>query len=270
MSELQATYLNTPPKPPLAKVTLGLITINVLLFAWQILSGVDISSPSTVDAMHWGADYAPLTFLQEPLRLFSSMFFHFGLPHLMFNMWALYVFGNLAESTFGRWYFCGLYLLSGLMGSLFSGYLDIQNSITLLDHFDPELVPRVSAGASGAVMGLGGALTALSFFPPLAQQRFILDKRSLLTIMAINLAFGFFASGINNAAHIGGMVMGALLALGWYATQHYKLPKLSTWLILILGAALSYAVYLYLLTQVVQIHELWQMALEQMQLYRAE
>ncbi|TCM65192.1 membrane associated rhomboid family serine protease [Acinetobacter calcoaceticus] len=258
-----APYL--PPKPPLAVITTSLIAINVILFAWQIFSGVDITSPSIAAALNWGADYAPLTFLQEPLRLFSSMFFHFGLPHLLFNMWALYVFGNLAEHTFGRWFFCGLYLLAGLMGSLLSGYLDIRNSIELLQHFDPTLLPRVSAGASGAVMGIGGALTALSFFPRLARQRLALDKRSLVTIMAINLAFGIFATGINNAAHVGGMLMGALLALCWYAAQHYKWSKLGLFLILILGGVLCYGFYLYCLNMIQEILPLWQEAILQMQ-----
>lgn len=66
-------------------------------FLWQVLTGVNISSPSLVDAIHWGADYAPLTFLEEPTRLFTSMFFHFGFIHLMLNMWALYIFGSVAE-----------------------------------------------------------------------------------------------------------------------------------------------------------------------------
>ena len=132
---MSETYVYQPRALPLAKVTLALMAINIILFIWQILTGVDASSPSTADAIRWGADYAPLTYLQEPFRLFSSMFFHFGFPHLMFNMWALYVFGNLAEHTFGRFYFLGLYLLAGIMGSLLSGYIDIRNSIEMLQQF---------------------------------------------------------------------------------------------------------------------------------------
>ena len=260
--------LHMPAKPPLAKVTLGLIFINVMLFGWQILSGVDISSPEIADAIHWGADYAPLTLLQEPYRLFSSMFFHFGLPHLMFNMWALYIFGNLAEQTFGRVYFLAMYVLAGLMGSLLSAYVDIHNSYTFIENIkdlDGSLLPRVSAGASGAVMGIGGALTALAFFPRLARQQMALDKRSLLTIIGINLVFGILTSGINNAAHVGGMIMGALLAIAWYAVQHFKLPKVMLAIILLLGALLCYAAYQYCLMQIEPIMPLWQEALNNMQ-----
>ncbi|OWX78066.1 rhomboid family intramembrane serine protease, partial [Escherichia coli] len=140
------------------------------LFIWQIISGVDISDPAIKDALHWGADFTPLTFSGQPERLFTSMFFHFGIIHLMLNMWALYIFGNVAEALFGRLYFIGLYLLAGLFGSLLSSYINIQNGHELLQHFDQSLLPHVSAGASGAVMGLGAALTVLSLFPPLPHQ----------------------------------------------------------------------------------------------------
>lgn len=160
--------------------TAVLIAVNVGLFAWQIFTGTDASHPSTQDAIRWGADYAPLTYLAEPIRVFSSMFFHFGLIHLMLNMWALYIFGSVAEQLFGRWYFVGLYLCAGLMGSLFSGYMNIQDSYALIEGgvANPGLLPSVSAGASGAVMGLGGALTILSILPVLPRQRFILDKKN--------------------------------------------------------------------------------------------
>ena len=116
---------------------------------------MDISNPHSSDAILWGADYAPLTFLVEPFRLFTSMFFHFGLIHLMLNMWALYIFGSIAERIYGRVYFIALYLLAGLFGSLLSGYIAIQNSIEIMNAgiIDPELLPRVSAGASGCCNG---------------------------------------------------------------------------------------------------------------------
>ncbi|OTG83777.1 rhomboid family intramembrane serine protease [Acinetobacter sp. ANC 4648] len=264
MSDYQHTPTFVQTQNMSGKITLLLIAINVGLFTWQILTGVNITDPSTADALRWGADYAPLTFLEEPFRLFSSMFFHFGLMHLMFNMWALYVFGNVAEQTLGRIYYLGLYVLAGLMGSLLSGYLDIRHSYELLQNFDPSLIPRVSAGASGAVMGLGGALTVLSLFPPTPNQRFILDQKSLIIVLAINLAFGFFATGINNAAHIGGMLMGALLALTWYVLQRLRQGMLAQIIVLILGALITYAVYLYCQSLVQPITPLWQEAITQM------
>lgn len=242
------------------------IAINVGLFLWQIFSGVNVSDPSLPDAIRWGADYAPLTFLEEPIRLFSSMFFHFGMVHLMLNMWALYIFGSVAEQLFGRLYFLMLYLAAGLMGSLFSGYLAIHDSVAMLtmQAIDPDLLPHVSAGASGAVMGLGGALTLLSLFPILPRQPFILDKKTLIMVMGINLVIGLTISGINNAAHVGGMLMGAVLAGIWYLCQKWQKPSLSLILGTILAVASCWLLYQYCLQQLQLIQPLWSELLQAM------
>lgn len=245
-------------------ITAFIIAINIALFAWQVITGMDVSNPNSADAIRWGADYAPLTFLVEPFRLFSSMFFHFGLIHLMLNMWALYIFGSVVEQLFGRWYFLGLYVLAGLSGSLLSGYISIQNSYTLLNANEmiPELLPRVGAGASGAVMGLGAALTLLALLPPLPRQKFILDKKTLVIVMAINLSMGFMISGINNAAHIGGMLMGLLLSFIWYFGQRYHKNVSFKWFGIILGSIICYVAYTYCLNQIEYISPLWQALLE--------
>lgn len=235
------------------------ITLNVALFLWQISTGVDASRPSIQDAIAWGADYAPLSFLVEPIRLLSSMFFHFGLIHLMLNMWALYLFGHIAEQMFGRVYFLGLYVLAGLMGSLLSGVLDLQNSLSMLQNaaINAEQLPKVGAGASGAVMGLGAALTVISLLPVLKKQRFILDKKTLMMVMGINLFIGFMTAGINNAAHIGGMLMGAALGLVWYLSMRVNKAVL-LWLGLGLGIVLCGALYSYCLMLLEVVAPLWQ------------
>ena len=244
-----------------------LIAINVALFAWQVLQGMDIGQPSSADALRWGADYAPLTFLLQPWRLISSMFFHFGLIHLMMNMWALYLFGKICEQMLGRRYFLGLYFCAGLFGSLVSGYMAIHDSMQLLNgQFQPALLPSVSAGASGAVMGLGACLTVLSLLPILPQQMFILDKKTLLMVMAINLAFGFMVSGINNAAHIGGMLMGTLLALLWYLGQKYQTARWSNVLALLSGFAICAVFYQYCIQLMQPLLPLWHEILQAMQL----
>ena len=257
MAELSPPLIQKKIEVQLWWLTAVFIAINVGLFLWQALTGVNISSPSLVDAIHWGADYAPLTFLEEPARLFTSMFFHFGMIHLVLNMWALYIFGSVAEQLFGRIYYLGLYILAGLMGSLLSGFIDIQNTFELLQSNDPKLFPTVSAGASGAVMGIGGALTVLSLLPILPKQRFLLDKKTLVMIMAINLFIGFTMSGINNAAHIGGLLMGAFMALIWYVGQRLNQPKLGFALGLILGIALCYGFYDYCMQQVQILKPVW-------------
>ncbi|SEL77826.1 rhomboid family intramembrane serine protease [Acinetobacter sp. DSM 11652] len=269
MTEMQPPQFQSQSRLPLSQITFLIITLNVGLFIWQIFSGVDISNPATIDALRWGADYAPLTYLEEPLRIFSSTFFHFGLIHLMLNMWALYIFGNVAEKTLGHVYFLGLYLLAGIMGSLISGLIDIRNSYELLEHVNHDLFPRVSAGASGAVMGLGGALTLLSLFPPLPQQQFLFDRKSLLIILALNIGMGFMIPGINNAAHIGGMLMGAVMALCWYIGQRFRLGFTTTIVVLPLGIFLCWFMYQYNLGLVSGIQPIWAEMLQQMKMQLA-
>lgn len=264
MAELSPPPIQSKLEVHLWWLTALFIAINVGLFLWQVLTGVNITSPSLVDAIHWGADYAPLTFLEEPTRLFTSMFFHFGLIHLMLNMWALYIFGSVAEQLFGRFYYLGLYILAGLMGSLLSGFIDIQNTVQLLQTNDPKLFPTVSAGASGAVMGIGGALTILSLLPILPKQRFILDKKTLVMVMGINLFIGFTMPGINNAAHIGGMLMGAVLAAIWYMGQRLHKPNLGFMLGLGVGLIACYGFYDYCMQQVQLLEPVWRQILAAM------
>lgn len=264
MSEMQVPKIYQAPISRMGRITLILMIINIALFAWQILTGVDVTNPATVDALKWGADYAPLTYSAEPWRLFSSMFFHFGLVHLMLNMWALYLFGKVAEQSFGWLYYLGVYVLAGLMGSLLSGYVDLRNTFELIQTFDQSLFPHVSAGASGAVMGLGGALAALSCFKPLPQQQYILDRKSLLMILALNIGMGFMVAGINNAAHIGGMLMGAALALIWYLLQLKNIQIMGQIVVLILGALSCYLCYRYMLILIQPIEPLWLEMLAQM------
>ena len=214
-----------------------------------------------------GADFTPLTFTGQPERLFTSMFFHFGMIHLMMNMWALYIFGSVAEQLFGRLYYIGMYVLAGFMGSMLSSYLSIRDGYALLQHFDVTLIPHISAGASGAVMGLGAALTVISLFPPLPQQRFWLDKKSLLMVMGINLVFGFTVAGINNAAHIGGMIMGALLASAWYLGEKIQKRSLVQIGALIMGTLLLAAFYDYCTNLSTGLNGLWYEILGQNQLH---
>ncbi|ANF81328.1 rhomboid family intramembrane serine protease [Acinetobacter sp. NCu2D-2] len=267
MSEYSPPRIHSKPEIHLWWFSALLIAINVGLFLLQAINGMDLNQPSTQDAIHWGADYAPLTYLVEPIRLFTSMFFHFGFIHLMLNMWALYIFGSVAEQLYGRRYFIAMYLLAGLMGSLVSGYMSIQDSYALLEGgvANPQLLPAVSAGASGAVMGLGGALTVLSLFPVLPTQRFILDKKTLLLVMGINLMMGFMISGINNAAHIGGMIMGAVLSLVWYLSHKWHKTKTLQIIGIILGIGLCVLLYRYNLALIQPIQPLWQEILQLME-----
>jgi rhomboid protease GluP len=134
-------------------------------------------------------------------RLLTSMFLHIGLLHLLLNGWVLYQLGSLFEVWFGAGRLLTVYFASGLVGSLVS-VLTMPDQVAL------------SAGASGAVFGLLGALIA---FLGRRRQHLLPAARSLLWQLAgwaaFNVVFGFTVSGIDNAAHLGGCAVGLLL--GW-------------------------------------------------------
>lgn len=176
MTQSQPPHINRKLNVQAWWLTALLISINVGLFIWQIISGVDISDPAIKDALHWGADFTPLTFSGQPERLFTSMFFTLVLFTLC-STCGLYIFLGMWLKLYLDVYtlLACIYLQACLVA--LSSYINIQNGHELLQHFDQSLLPHVSAGASGAVMGLGAALTVLSLFPPLPHQAYILDKK---------------------------------------------------------------------------------------------
>ena len=137
------------------------------------------------------------------------MFIHIGVFHLLFNLYALYALGPLVEGYYGHVRFLAIYLIAGLFGSLASYAFS----------------PVPSAGASGAIFGLAGAI--IVYFVRYrenfgARGRAILQN--MLLIIGINLVFGFTMSGIDNWGHIGGLVGGAVVAFG--LVPRYKAPDI--------------------------------------------
>ena len=173
-----------------------ILCINISVFILMIITGVSAFIPSANSLITWGANYRPLTMGAEPWRLFTSMFLHFGIIHLAANMFALFSIGKMLEPFIGRWRFFILYLLAGLGG----------NAVSLWWHQND---PSVSAGASGAIFGLFGVLTALLTTNLIdATVRKSLMK-SMATAITLNLLIGLYA-GIDNSAHLGGLLTGAM------------------------------------------------------------
>jgi membrane associated rhomboid family serine protease len=181
-------------------VTKALVAANILVFSAAGLAGAGFFVPNAEVLQAWGTNVGPLTTGGQWWRLVSSMFLHFGVFHLALNMWALYIGGRLAERLFGSWAFALLYFASGLAGSLASL---IWN-------------PAVnSAGASGAIFGVYGAMLAFflrkhSAIPPaiINEQRW-----SGVAFIGFNLMNGFSHAGIDNAAHLGGLSVGFVMGL---------------------------------------------------------
>jgi len=176
-----------------------LMDINVAVFGLMVLAGLGFLTFRSEDLMAWGANYRPSLDGLGYLRLLTSTFVHGGLLHLFMNMYGLLIAGSLLEPALGARRFTLAYLLSGLAGSIGSAV------------YHPA---AVSVGASGAIFGLFGLLLALLLRRD--QRVAKLPRRlvnSLVTLIGINLVIGFLVPGIDNAAHIGGFVMGAALGV---------------------------------------------------------
>lgn len=203
-----------PPVPqpqrlplPLSKpfVTYMLLGAIVIIFIMMTLVG---GSTNNLVLIRFGANYGPLILAGQTWRLFTSMFLHIGLMHLFFNSYALFIFGLEMERLYGPDRFITTYILAGLFGSLASFALR-----------GPEVF---SAGASGAIFGVIGMNLAYftlhrETFGQFGRQRML----NTLFIIGINLLFGFTVPGIDNFAHIGGLLAG--LAIGYALAPRYQL-----------------------------------------------
>lgn len=189
-----------------APVTTILLVCFIGLYILQVLSGMDANNPSTETLLKWGANALPFTMGFEPWRLVSSAFLHIGLMHLLFNGFAMYFFGQIAEPMFGSSKFLALFLLAAIGGNLLNNYITWQGIV------EGSAQPGISAGASGGIMGIGAALLIAALFK-ISVNGMVLNLKSLVLIMGINLVYGFAVPGIDNAGHIGGAVTGLVIAL---------------------------------------------------------
>jgi rhomboid protease GluP len=189
---------------PTAHVTPTLVAINVLVFLFTVWRGADIMEPNGGLMILLGSDYGPMTTTGEWWRVVTSMFLHFGLLHIALNMWALWGTGQLVERLYGSKHYLLLYMLAGICGSVASvSWNPLVNS----------------AGASGAIFGVFGALLAFVFNKKAGVPASIMRQHQSSTIgfIAYNLFYGFIHGGIDNAAHIGGLVGG--FVFGWLLSR---------------------------------------------------
>jgi rhomboid protease GluP len=201
-----AEVLISDPEPPQASrlrrlfesPTIVLIALNTLVYLIMAVEGRSFLNFNSQLLLGWGANSGALTAGGQWWRLLTSTFEHGGLLHIALNMWCLYNLGWLAELLFGRSRFTLLYLMCGIGGSL--------GSICWRGN-------GLSVGASGAIFGIAGALLPAMLLHSNQKLRALLKGTvtSIAFFVFYNLAFGAAVSGIDNAAHIGGLTTGVLL-----------------------------------------------------------
>ncbi len=182
----------------LSSPTAVLFAVHVIVYALMLLAGGrgELSGLSTETLTRFGADYAPLVFEGQVHRLFAANFLHINVWHLLMNSAALVSVGPRAESLFGRGRYVGLYLASGLGGSAASIALNFRE-------------PIVSAGASGALCGAIAAVAVAAYRQGSAARG---ELSAMLLWLGATLIFGVLI-GADNAAHVGGMLVGGGVAL---------------------------------------------------------
>lgn len=241
--EYKASLPSTWQIAQMFPITTSVVAINLLVFVLCAADSLKTGVGSPMDfsptrLLSWGANYGPLTLDHQFWRIFTSMFVHGGLIHVGANMWCLWDIGRLAERVYGRWRFLTLYLITGLASGVAS---------LAVHPYTP------SVGASGAIFGVVGALVF-----PFYRKRVVLPPpvlkgimRSLLIFIVINLLIGAAVPIIDNAAHVGGLVMGLLLGavVTQLAVQRYDLakffPRIAAVSLIAIGAAFVGVQHLY-------------------------
>lgn len=171
-------------------VTYSLIAINLIIY---LLMSIGYYA----EFIHFGANNYVFVKSGEFYRLFTSIFLHANLYHIFFNMYALHIIGPQVEKYFGKIKFLIIYLVSGLLGSLFSCVFMSSTSL--------------SVGASGSIFGLFGSLAYFTYKYRATLNNFL--KSSILPTIFINLILGFLLLNVDVAAHVGGLIGGILVSL---------------------------------------------------------
>ena len=178
-------------------ITYGIITINIVLYIIMLtLSRSGLGEFDVQTLLKFGANYKPLVLAGEYWRLIASAFLHDGIIHLICNMYALYVIGPQLENFFGKTRFLIIYLFSAIAGNLLS--LTFSSA--------------VSVGASGAIFGLFGSLLYFGYYYRVYLGNVL--RTQLIPVIMINILFGLVTPGIDNAAHIGGLIGGIFISMG--------------------------------------------------------
>ena len=172
-------------------ITYAILVLNVMIFVFGIAYG------HQNDMINMFGNNYLLVRNGEFYRLFTCMFLHSNLLHLVCNMYALWMLGPTVERYYGRLKYSFIYIASGLLGSLFSCAFMGENSISI--------------GASGAIFGLMGSIAYFTFYYRATLQGTV--RNQIIPVIVANLLIGVLVPGIDMSAHIGGLVAGFLASM---------------------------------------------------------
>ncbi len=177
-----------------------MVLLNIVVFT--VLEIMGSTTDSRFMVQH-GAIYTPLVLEGQYWRLFSAMFLHFGFEHLAYNMFSLIFLGDILESIVGPVRYLVIYLVGGLGGNALSLFMSIESGTT-----------KVSAGASGAIFAVMGAFF---YFALRNYKRFGKEGMRRMGIMVVLMIMqGLVDRGVDQSAHMGGMITGFLLGILLY------------------------------------------------------
>ncbi len=231
MSEIMDSETRLPQQSPI--VTYALLVVLVLITVVMTATG---ESTSIDNLLRFGAQLDSLVLQGEYWRLITAMFIHIGVIHLLCNGYALYVLGKDCERIFGRVWYLILFVLCGIAGNLLSLWI----------HHGTH---AVSAGASGAIFGLAGAMAVVVFRKTvvLSPREYREITRSIIPFILYNILYGLKETNIDMVAHVGGLMAG--IGLVWVLPFHREIRKtvqyscLSIVLLMVAGAGVAQLKY---------------------------
>jgi len=179
-------------------ITPILINLNILIFLIMLFAGFSSGFLSIKGKylLEYGANYRPYVLQGQFWRLITSTFLHGGIMHLLNNMIGLWFIGMFLERPLGKAKYLSAYLITGILASI--------ASILWSDN-------AVSVGASGAIFGLCGLFLALVVFKAFPENLNKIYLNLILVYIGINLIMGLIGAGVDNAAHIGGLISGFII-----------------------------------------------------------
>lgn len=206
-------------------ITHAIILICMILFIAMYIFGNGSNDIKTL--IDFGGNATIYTKMGEYYRLFTSIFLHIGIIHLLCNMYSLYVLGPQVENFYGKIKYLSIFIISGISGSLLSTALSGNNI--------------VSVGASGAIFGLLGSILYFGYHYRVYLGNVL--KSQIIPLILLNLGIGFILSGIDNLAHIGGLIGGifASMAVG-VPDKSTKTDKTNGYILLLIY--ISFLIYL--------------------------